>query len=355
LFVAPIAIVAGLVVGGAHAAAAGTTLYVSTSGLDTNPCSKSAPCQTFQHAVVVASAGDTIKVAAGTYNQSVDLTKPLTFAGAGAGKSIIDGTNVDHGALGYYGVLGIDNSSGTAGRTAVHGFTIQHGFVTGNEYSVGLESPADIFVGDQTSGDTVQVDHVTLGPAQDEATFAGIGLDTLNAAPPVTVTDSTFTGSFQGALIEGGGAHGTLDTLKNNTFTALTACSITACAGTSFPPEGVFILSDQAGLAKATVSNNSFKSYAGDGIDASAGYSGGNCSQNACPGNVTITENANTFKLGGAAGADAIYLESDAGNQMTATITNNKGTVHAPTGTIQEVNKGGQLTVTEKNNTIKVV
>lgn len=342
--------------GGVHAGAAGTTLYVSPSGVD-GTCTKAAPCKTFQYAVNLALPGDTVKVAAGSYNQSVNLTKPLKFMGAGAGKSIIDGSNIDHGALGYYGIVGVDNSSGTSGLTQVHGFTIANGFVTPNEYYPGLESPTDVFVGDQTSGDTVMVDHVTLGGAQDEATYAGIGLDTLNAAPPVTATNDTFTGSFQGALIEGGGAFGTLDTLKSNTFTALAPCAASQpCgSGTTYPPEGVFILSDHAGSARANVSSNTFKNYSGDGIDASAGYTGGNCSQSACPGNLTITENANAFKLGGAAGAYAIFLESNVGNQLTATLTNNKGTVQRPTGTIDEVNNGGGLTVTEKNNSIKVV
>ena len=340
--------------GGATAHAAGTTLYVSTSGHDTNPCTKAAPCMTMQHAVDQALAGDTVSVAAGHYTQSVNITKPLRLVGAGASKTTIDGTGIDHGALGYYGVVGVDNTSGTVGATTVQGFTIDNGFVTAAEYNPGLESPADIFVGDQTSGDTVLIQHVTLGAAQNEATYAGIGLDTLNAAPPVTVSNSTFTGSFQGALIEGGGASGTLDTVKNNTFTALTACSTTAC-GAVYPPEGVFILSDQAGQARATVSNNTFTNYAGDGIDASAGYTGGNCSNSACPGNLTITENANSFKLGGASGAAAIFLESNPSNQLTATLTNNSGTVHSPTQAIQLVNKGGGLTVTQKNNHIKVV
>lgn len=43
------------------------TLYVATSGVDNNVCSVSQPCHTLQHAVDLATSGDTIKVAAGQY------------------------------------------------------------------------------------------------------------------------------------------------------------------------------------------------------------------------------------------------------------------------------------------------
>src|ERR1700674_3722778 len=46
----------------------GNTLYVSPSGSDSNPCTQTSPCATPDHAEGVASPGDTVQVAAGTYD-----------------------------------------------------------------------------------------------------------------------------------------------------------------------------------------------------------------------------------------------------------------------------------------------
>src|SRR6266581_1049682 len=46
-----------------------TTRYVATTGSDSNPCTLAFPCATPDHAFnAVAVAGDTVSVAAGTYN-----------------------------------------------------------------------------------------------------------------------------------------------------------------------------------------------------------------------------------------------------------------------------------------------
>ena len=73
----------------AAAAAGGTTRYVSPSGVDNPACSKHSPCKHVQHAVDVASAGDTISLARGTYVEQVSIAKDLTLTGAGPGASTI--------------------------------------------------------------------------------------------------------------------------------------------------------------------------------------------------------------------------------------------------------------------------
>ena len=82
-----------------------TSIYVSIIGSDSNPCRKALPCATMQYAVDNAPTGAAIHVEAGTYNQTVNITTPLTLAGTGASKTIINGSNIDTGAVGYYGVL----------------------------------------------------------------------------------------------------------------------------------------------------------------------------------------------------------------------------------------------------------
>jgi conserved repeat domain/conserved repeat domain len=71
--------------GGATAWAAGPW-FVSNAGNDGSSClSPGAACLTINGAIGKASAGDTINVAAGTYNESVSVTKTLTLHGAQAG------------------------------------------------------------------------------------------------------------------------------------------------------------------------------------------------------------------------------------------------------------------------------
>ena len=325
-----------------------TTVYVSTTGSDSNPCTFTQPCATIQYAVDNAPAGAIVKVAAGLYNQSVHINKPITLSGAGASSTTIDGSNIDTGANGYYGVVAINNTSGTAGLVAVKGFTIDNAFVTQNE-SNSSESPVDVFVNDGNSGDTVRISADTLGAVQDNNDFGGIGLDTLNALSTDYLTANTLTGNFQGALIEGAGGQ---TYIQANTFTGLVACG---CGGGNYAPEGVFVLSDTAGNATATVNGNKFINYAGDGTDAEAGYSGGNCTppNGPCDGNLTLTANNNFYQLGAASGSAAIYLIANSGNQLTATLNGDHGTVTHPTNSIRQVSRGGLLDVTENNDNIK--
>jgi hypothetical protein len=61
--------------------ASATTYYVSTSGSDSNPCTQTAKCQSFNRAYQVARAGDTVLVAAGTYGGQ-SFSKNANISGA---------------------------------------------------------------------------------------------------------------------------------------------------------------------------------------------------------------------------------------------------------------------------------
>jgi pectin methylesterase-like acyl-CoA thioesterase len=62
---------------------AGPALLVSTTGTDVGDC-RAAPCRAINYAISQASAGDVISVAAGTYSESVSITKRLSLVGNGA-------------------------------------------------------------------------------------------------------------------------------------------------------------------------------------------------------------------------------------------------------------------------------
>src|SRR3974390_2266682 len=77
----------------APVAFASTTWYVNgASGNDNNSClSATTACKTIGHAISLASAGDSIGVAAAIYIENLDISKSLRLTGAAASTTIIDG------------------------------------------------------------------------------------------------------------------------------------------------------------------------------------------------------------------------------------------------------------------------
>lgn len=114
-----VAIVAVVVT--AAAGAAGTTRYVSSTGADSGDCT-AAPCRTITYAVSQAGAGDTISVAAGTYGESVTITKTLTLLGHNATIDAAGQSSPPNGVV---------ISGGGAAGTVVSGFTVQNAGLEG--------------------------------------------------------------------------------------------------------------------------------------------------------------------------------------------------------------------------------
>ena len=74
-----------------------------------------------------ATPGETIHVAAGSYNQTVDITKSINLVGAGASSTTINGKGLDPFVIGdgLYGVVYVGNAGG---QVTVNGFTITNPF-----------------------------------------------------------------------------------------------------------------------------------------------------------------------------------------------------------------------------------
>jgi hypothetical protein len=82
----------------------GNTLYVATSGNDSNPGTLSQPLRTIQRAIDLAQAGYTIEIRGGTYAPSTNIqilkngtaSQPITMRNYNGERVIIDGENMPH-------------------------------------------------------------------------------------------------------------------------------------------------------------------------------------------------------------------------------------------------------------------
>ena len=122
----------------AHSVAAqtGSTYFVSKTGSDSNPGTRRSPWLTIQHAANSVSAGATVYVLGGVYNESVNFpasgtaTAPISFASYPGQTAIIDGTD-----LPVNGAQGLINIVGERSYITVEGFEIRN-YTTSSEDNV---------------------------------------------------------------------------------------------------------------------------------------------------------------------------------------------------------------------------
>ena len=84
-----------LTIAAAPASGGGANYYVSPTGSDSNPCSQSSPCATPDHAFNLASPGQTVQVAAGTYDYGSGAAQ---FTNSGTAGNYITVTCATRGA-----------------------------------------------------------------------------------------------------------------------------------------------------------------------------------------------------------------------------------------------------------------
>ncbi|MFZ0731710.1 MAG: NosD domain-containing protein [Candidatus Sulfotelmatobacter sp.] len=173
-------------------AAVAKTICVNTSG--SNGC-----YSTIQSAVSAASKYDVINVWPGTYKEDVVVSKPMSLLGAGAGKSIIDASNLANGIL----LDGYDNPG--LDDITVAGFTVKNALYEG----VLVLNTSDAVIRDNHI-----INNDTIGPVfgsgpacngqpayeTDESGDCGGGLHLLGAVGAV-VSGNVLTGNADGVLI----------------------------------------------------------------------------------------------------------------------------------------------------------
>jgi hypothetical protein len=305
--------------------------HVSMTGTDSGGCVSSA-CATIDYALAQATPGETIHVAAGNYNQTVDITKSINLVGAGASSTTINGKGLDpYPANGLYGVVYVGNAGG---QVTVNGFTITNPF----PYSYTGGEPEAVALADGNAGDNVNIvnDTITEGTQDPNAgTDFPIGIDSFLNAATTTITGDTISGFFQGALLEDNGPA----TVSGDHFKKLISNTDNSTSPpTVYPAEGLFFLADEGGTYSGQVATqDSFSHYSGYGIAEDAGYSGGYVTPGCVANGSIATELDNdTFALRTGPAATGISLTaSGTGNSLTGSVDGDHGHVTAPSNAIE--------------------
>ena len=168
-------------------AQSGSTFYVSKSGSNSNSGSYTAPWLTIQHAASTVTAGATVYVETGTYNESVNFpnsgtsSNPITFANYPGETATIDGTGLT--VSGTQGLINIVNGS----YITINGFQIQN-YTT----SKAAATPAGIWITGSGTGVKIlnnQVHNITTTTEKNGNAF-GIAVYGTSSTPITQITIS---------------------------------------------------------------------------------------------------------------------------------------------------------------------
>jgi hypothetical protein len=229
------------------AAAAGGNLYASPYGSDTgNNCkTQSTPCLTLAHAYAESNNGDTINLAAGTFDgKGLTIAKNITIAGSNSGGSLDATTTtitVGGGPYGY--VLETDDSAVIISNVVVNGANDTAGGIfndddlTLNNVSV-TDNISHFYngAGIENEGDLVMnggsITNNTINSTAPES--AGAGLNTLTSATLKNVTLTHNVNNDEGGAIalESGTLKLTGSTAVHNN-SAYLGGGIERCSGTT--------------------------------------------------------------------------------------------------------------------------
>ncbi len=280
---------------GASPAAAATTRYVSTLGVDTGSC-ELAPCRTIGYAIAHASPGDTIKVAAGTYPESITIDKQLTLDGGGGhfDKAEDERWHHDHRTKNAtIDASGNDNGvvikGAAAAGTVLRGFTVE---------KAGLEGVFANQTSSLTIADNVLRENDAYGPFSPQCSASPD--DCGEALHLQSVTNSVVSGNLVqdnvgGILLtdEDGPTSGNLIT-QNRVLNNSKDCGITLAS--HYFQLGAPVAPADGGVYLNQVVNNTSSGNGAAGIGVFAGPPGA-----AAWGNVVIGNVANDNGLPGVA------------------------------------------------------
>lgn len=197
-----------------------TNIYVDAAAAAGGNGSSAFPFQTINDGVTAVNAGGTVHVAAGTYPETLYITKALTLAGAGQGSTIITANGDASGPFAAASLIAVD----------VNGLTLQ-------DFTLRLTTPGptsagiDVF---NTSGNPVSsnitINNVTVDQQDTGSNSSGIYLVDVDTA---TISNTTVTSSYVSA-----GAGIVLNGGNNITVAGVTTTNHESYAGLVLYPAG---------------------------------------------------------------------------------------------------------------------
>jgi len=228
-------------------AMASTTWYVDgVNGNDSDDCrTAQTACKTIGRAIALATSGDSLSIAAATYQENLTIPVSLNMVGSGAMTTIVDGGGISR-------VVSIVNPSLSV---TISRLTLRHGLGTigGGIYNVGTLTVSSSTV----SGNTAQ------GSIMAHLAASGGGIFSRGSA---TIRNSTLTGnlakcSSQISCFGGGVFNNGVMTIVNSTISG----------NTSNDGGGIFEDGASLNISNTTLSANFAIATRGGGIDNNLG------------------------------------------------------------------------------------
>ena len=280
-------------------AALASTWYVDgVNGDDTFDCkSKTNACATIGHALSLSASGDSVMIAAATYQENISIPFNLQLIGAKAATTIIDG--------GYNGDVVASYSTAPVGLTNL---TIRKG--SGSH-----------------GGGVLNGGQMTITSCIISGNVAGAGGGIYNSGT-LTITTSTITGNYAASTYSAAGGG-----IYNNGTLTINNSTLSKNAGTpNFVYGGAILNSGTLTINNSTLNGNSASGStggAGGAIDTSAGT--------VMITNSTIAGNSASAVFGGG----GLYIEGGTVEISNSTISGNSSPV--PGGGIS--NTGATVTL----------
>ncbi|MFZ1049761.1 MAG: right-handed parallel beta-helix repeat-containing protein, partial [Candidatus Sulfotelmatobacter sp.] len=262
---------AALAVTAAVTTGSGKSFYVAPTGSDSNPGTSASPWLTIQHAASTVPAGSTVYVAAGTYNESINVTvsgtssAPITFTGESG--AIVSGTGLTPSTSQTQGLWNIGSATPAGvdvSYITIQGFTIEN-YTTSNANAC----PAGIWISGASNGIQILNNTITniTTTSEKEGNAFGIsayGTET-TAINGLVISGNTVyglkTGNSETVNVDG---NVTNFTITNNTIHDNDNIGIDAIGGEGVGPSG-YDYARYGEISGNTVYNISAIDNAGEG------------------------------------------------------------------------------------------
>lgn len=301
-------------------------------------CAVGCDFTSIQAAVTAASAGDTVTIAAGTYNENaIVVSKPLSIVGAGRGQTIIDGGGGNSASNNrIFSITPLEAVNGT-GAISISGLTVQNTPVASAGYAifVKVNRPTTGITG--ISFDDVEVIGRGLANEFGMEIASGITAGVVRQTPPVTIIDSKVSGQ---------GANGIL---FDDWRAPVTVTGSDLSAGTLGTASALFGLSELTATPRITdaysITGNTFHGSA-VGFQTYFSDSGGFDSVTVVGNTMTELKGSDSgvFLAAGTAAVTAFGTVAVTGNTMTG-----NGDIAANTNGVRLSGLTGSLGVTENS------